>query len=202
MWPNATFVRVANEIHVTALYDYERCASRIVRRFIRTGSPGDTSCAASTPTINVVEAFPQSVHASPAARSAGLRDRSRPLDRRIAWAAAQTVADAFNRWWNELYGGVGVGLRGGSYRIRGAYYSLTEPLMITFHETRFVTDVVVSGIVVWHRRAARAIGRLWVDAPETSGWLRIVFDTDRRGDLTRIRGRLEGRRATLVTDRA
>ena len=111
-WPNATLVPVANEIHISALYDYERCASRIVRRFVRTFDAGDTSCASRTPRINVVESFPAEVADAPQARSAGPHDRSTARDRRVAWAAVETVADAFNRWWNELFGGTGVGLRG------------------------------------------------------------------------------------------
>jgi pimeloyl-ACP methyl ester carboxylesterase len=202
VWPNATFVAVANEIHVTALYDYERCASRIVRRFIRTGEPGDTSCASRTPEINVLEVFPERVADAPEARRAGPRDRSTASDRRIAWVTVETIADAFNRWWNELYGGTGVGLRGGSYRIRGPFYSFEQPLVIAFDGARFVGDVSVSGKVVWHRRAALAIGRLRVRAPGTSGDLRIVFATDRGGDTTSIQGRLDGRRIVLETARA
>jgi pimeloyl-ACP methyl ester carboxylesterase len=201
-WPNSTFVPVANEIHVAALYDYERCASRIVRRFVRTHDAGDTSCASRTPEINVVEVFPLTVDDAPPARPAGSGDASTPLDRRVAWAAVQTVADAFNRWWNELYGGTGVGLRGGSYEIRGPFYRWERPLVITFDAARFVSDVEVSGTVVWRRRAAFANGRLRVDAPGASGRLRIAFDTDRSGDVTSITGMLGGREVVLQTARA
>jgi hypothetical protein len=41
-----------------------------------------------------------------------------------------------------------------------------------------------------------------VEAPGTSGSLRIVFDTDRAGDTTSVRGRLDGRRIVLETARA
>jgi pimeloyl-ACP methyl ester carboxylesterase len=201
-WPNATFVLVANEIHVTALYDYERCASRIVRRFVRSQDAGDTSCASQTPEINVLESFPERVTDAPQARPAGPGDESTAGDRQVAWVAVETVADAFNRWWNELYGGTGVGLRGGSYEIRGRWLSFAAPLVITFLETRFVADVAVSGKVVWHRRAAVAIGRLRVQPPNATGTLRIVFDTDRASDVTLVGGRLGGRRIALETARA
>ena len=201
-WPDATFVRLANEIHVTALYDYERCASRIVRRFVRTHDPGDTSCADRTPEINVVESFPARVADAPAAHRAGTEDESVALDRRVAWVATQTVADAFTRWWNELYGGIGVGLRGGSYRIDGPFTSFEQPLVITFDRTRFVEDVAVSGRVVWHRAGAVAIARLHVDAPGVRGSLRLVFETDRSSDVTTITGALDGREISLTTARA
>ena len=32
-FPNATFVEVPNTAHVSALYDFQHCASHIVRRF-------------------------------------------------------------------------------------------------------------------------------------------------------------------------
>ncbi|MGZ8593252.1 MAG: alpha/beta hydrolase [Actinomycetota bacterium] len=201
-WPDATFVPVANEIHVSALYDYERCASRIVRRFVRTLDAGDTSCASQTPPINVVESFPARVADAPQARRAGPADGSTAGDRRVAWVVVETIADAFNRWWNELFGGTGVGLHGGSYRMRGPFYSSELPLVLTFHETRFVADVAVSGKVVWRRGAAVAVGRVRVEAPGVSGTLRVVFDTDRASDVTIIRGRLDGRRIELRATRA
>ncbi len=201
-WPNATFVPVANEIHISALYDYERCASLIVRRFVRTHDAGDTSCAAQTPTINVVESFPEQVADAPQARRAGTPDASTASDRRVAWVVVETVADAFNRWWNELYGGTGVGLRGGTYGFRGPFLSFEQPLVVTFRGTRFADDVAVWGKVIWRRRAAFASGTLRVEAPSATGSLHVSFDTDRASDVTTIRGRLDGRRIVLEATRA
>ena len=45
LFPNATNVMVENAVHVTALADFDRCATGIVRRFLRTLAAGDTSCA-------------------------------------------------------------------------------------------------------------------------------------------------------------
>ena len=201
-WPNATFVPVANEIHIAALYDYERCASRVVRRFVRAHDAGDTSCALETPTINVVESFPAKVADAPKARPAGVADASAALDRRIAWVAVETVADACNRWWNVLYGGTGVGLRGGTYTLRGPFLSFERPLVVTFAETRFVDDVAIWGKVIWRRRAAFASGTLRIEGPGVAGTLHVAFDTDRSGDVTLVRGDLGGRRIVLETDRA
>ncbi|MGH2634637.1 MAG: alpha/beta hydrolase [Actinomycetota bacterium] len=197
-WPNSVFVPVVNEIHVTALYDYERCASRIVLRFVRTGEAGDTSCADETPEVHVVEAFPETVADAPQASPAGDSDRSTPTDRRVAWTAAETVGDALSRWWNVLYGGTGVGLRGGTYRMRGPYLSFSPPLTIALNRTRLVSEVAVSGRVVWRRREAVVIASLRVQAPGATGTLRVAFGTDRRGDETTIRGRLGGRPVSLT----
>jgi hypothetical protein len=49
-FPGATLVEVPNTGHVSALYDYQHCASHIVRRFLRTLAAGSTACAAAMPT--------------------------------------------------------------------------------------------------------------------------------------------------------
>ncbi len=199
-WPEATLVPVANEIHVSALYDYEGCASSIVLHFVQTLEVGDTSCASQTPEINVVPGFPDRLAHAPQAHPSGGADRSTPMDRRAAWATVQTVADAFNRWWNVVYGGRATGLRGGSYAIHGPYLSY-RPLEITFHATRFVSDLAVSGTVTWDRRAAVAAGALHVDGA-VSGSIRIRFGTDRFGHATSVRGVLDGKKIVLQTPRA
>ena len=114
LFPNATNVTVATQVHVTALADFDRCATGIVRRFLRTLAPGDTSCAAGAPSCTWCGG---SRAAPPAPGTAVPRagDRSRPLDRRAAWVAAQAVADAISRWW-LMYGRDGHGLRGGALR--------------------------------------------------------------------------------------
>ncbi len=71
--PTPPSCEVANEIHITALYDVEGCASRIVRRFIRTLDAGDTSCARRTPQIHVVDTFPGSRRGSRSHSRAGRR---------------------------------------------------------------------------------------------------------------------------------
>ena len=53
-FPASTFVEVANSVHVTALADWDLCASRIYARFVRNLTPGDTSCAGEVGEWNVV----------------------------------------------------------------------------------------------------------------------------------------------------
>ncbi len=152
-WPNATLVPVANEIHISALYDYERCASRIVRRFVSDVRRRGHVVRVADPEDQRRRVVPRRGRRRAAGPKRGTERPVDRTDRRVAWAAVETVADAFNRWWNELFGGTGVGLRGGSYEMRGPFYRWDRPLVLTFDETRFVADVAVSGTVVWHRRA-------------------------------------------------
>jgi hypothetical protein len=122
----------------------------------------------------------------------------------VAGGPAQSapVTTPFNRWWNELVGGTGAGLRGSSFTIRGPIYSFERPLVIPFDGARSVQDVAVSGTVVWRRRAAVAVGRLHVEAPGSSGTVLIHFGTDHRRDVTPIFGEPGSRRVEFVTDRA
>ncbi len=113
LFPNSTLVTVRNNGHVTALADYNDCASGIVRRFLETLAPGDVSCAGRTAEVHVVPDFPRTVAAAPPAEPAGADagDRSTAKDRRAAWSAGWAVGDALARWW-LMFGSKGHGLRG------------------------------------------------------------------------------------------
>jgi pimeloyl-ACP methyl ester carboxylesterase len=184
-WPDATLVETENEIHVSALYDFEECASTIVRGFIRTLGTGDTSCAARTPRIHVVQRFPSRLSGAPEAASAA-GDGSSAQDRRAAWVVAETVGDALTRWWNVTYAG-GAGLRGGTFDVRGAYLS-RRPLVVTFHSVRFVEDEAMSGRVVWDRRRGSVRGTLTVDGASGSGRLHLSASTRGPSEPAHLRG--------------
>ena len=65
-FPNATLVEVPNTAHVSALYDFQHCASHIVRRFLSTLATGSTACVAAMPPVNLT-AFPRTLAAAPEA---------------------------------------------------------------------------------------------------------------------------------------
>ena len=114
-FPSSTYVETRNTIHVSALGDRDGCAAPIVRRFIRTLSAGDTSCAGRIAEVRTVERFPRrSAGATPADPRPG--DRSTVADRRVAAVAAATVADAIQRWLLN-YDGSSRGLRGGRWTL-------------------------------------------------------------------------------------
>lgn len=157
--------------HVTALADYNDCASGIVRRFLRTLAPGDVSCAARTAEIHVVPEFP---------RRAGQ-----------AWAAAWAAGDALARWW-LMYGADGHGLRGGTFEAEGDYLS-HEPIRLRLRGVRFVEGVPVSGTVVWDRRVRTVRARLRV--PKGNLW--IGWSTRATRARASVRGTLRGRAVRL-----
>jgi len=134
-FPNSTFVSVANMTHVSALGDYNRCASRIVLHFVTAKSAGDTSCASQYAPNRLVDRFAE--HGS----DLGIAN----LRLRTATAAADTVADVIARWW-EMSGSAGVGLRGGRFTVYG--YSKVR---FTLRKVRWVDDISVSGAIGWDR---------------------------------------------------
>lgn len=192
-FPNTTLVEIRNELHVSALYDFQGCAQRIARRFLRRLDAGDTTCADRIPPIATVKRFPTRLALAPEGAVAGARDGSTVDGRRAAWVATQTVADAFTRWYNVTYAG-GPGLRGGAFGVAGPYLG-RAPLTLTFREARFVDDVAVSGTAVWDRQAGAVRAHL-VLAGAATGRIFLAFPT-RRVAPVRITGVLDGRRVDL-----
>jgi hypothetical protein len=134
---------VANSFHVVAVDDVSGCGQEIVRRFVETLDPGDTSCAARVAPVRLVPKFvTHAKDAIPAAAEDGNAMNAR--DRALASAAVQTAADVLARWYVN-YGGKGLGLRGGSWRFE-------QPLHVaryTLKNVRWADDLPVSGGIVW-----------------------------------------------------
>jgi len=197
-WPRSTLVEVPNTAHVTALDDFQNCAAVIARRFLRTLGAGDTSCVRRMPADYVVPEFPERLAGAPEASPAGSGDRSTPAGRRLAWVAGSTVGDALARWYSVLYAPHGVGLRGGGFVARGAYFSWGR-LLLTFHADRFVADVATSGRAIWRRSASWVRGTLTVTGPNgLTGNLEISFPTNVDGGLATMQGVVGGRRVDLT----
>jgi pimeloyl-ACP methyl ester carboxylesterase len=191
-FPNATLVEVPNTAHVSALYDFQHCASHIVRTFLRRLVTGSTACAAAMPPVNVA-GFPRTLAAAPEADGGRVRLHAR----RAGWVATQTIGDALARWYNLMFTTRGHGLRGGSYTITGGYLS-HSPLSIRFDGTRLTSDMAVSGRAVWDRRARRVHARLRLTGA-ASGVLVISFPTDAAGAIASISGRVGNRTVHLQT---
>jgi pimeloyl-ACP methyl ester carboxylesterase len=189
-FPNATVVDIANGTHVMSISDMRGCASVIVRRFVRTGAAGDTSCATSAYRFKLVERFARmasELEPVPAARSLTLRDR-----RAIA-AAASTVLDLIPRWLT-MAGYEGVGLRGGTFTTTG-----WEVASFQLDRLRWVRDVEVSGRVVWDRRTGAIRATLSLSGRATdAGGLTLRWNELDRDGLARATGELGGRRVGVT----
>ena len=176
-FPNSTYVEVANMVHVAALSDFNRCASRIVRRFVRTLDTGDTSCASKYNEMRLVDRF---VHSSKGLEWGTER-------RKTARIAAATLGDVIARWFG-MYTYSGTGLRGGDF-------TTTDGPMVRWrlNRVRWVRDVMVSGTASWDRKTGRIRANLTVDGKGTvPGELRLRWNDRQRQAEAVAAGRLGG----------
>ena len=174
-FPNSTYVEVANMVHVAALSDFNRCASRIVRRFVRTLDASDTSCASEYNEMRLVDRF---VHSSKGLEWGTER-------RRTARVAAATLGDVIARWFG-MYTYSGTGLRGGTF-------TTTDGPRVRWRlkRVRWVRDVMVSGTASWDRRTGRIRANLTVDGKgAVPGELRLRWNDRRRHAEAVATGRL------------
>ena len=142
-FPNSTFVETANSVHISALIDFDQCASVLVRRFVRDREAGDTSCAARYHENRLVGHF--------ARKAVGTGWHGAHL--RTARVAAATAADVLARWLS-MYTTQGVGLRGGTFTVHGGSFWRAHPVVVwKLDKVRWVRDVAVSGTMRWHRRS-------------------------------------------------
>lgn len=188
-FPNATYVETANMTHVSAVSDYGQCASLIVRHFVRTTRPGDTSCASQYHENRLVGRF--------ARVSDDLGWAGGP--RRSARIANATLADVLARWW-QSYAHHGVGLQGGRFGWNAKASTPGRPVIRwRLDDVRWVRDVAVSGKMTWHRRGGQVVARVRVAGPgATDGaWVLRWNDLDRHAQAT-ARGMIDGRRVTVT----
>jgi pimeloyl-ACP methyl ester carboxylesterase len=196
-FPNSTLVPVPNTGHVTALVDWMGCMEGIVRRFVATRRVSGTECAAQTPALHLVAAFPRTSADAPEAADPAAGDESTRTDRRAAWCAAQAVSDAIARY-PLTPGTKGVGLRGGHFTVLRGLYLTSRPVTLRLRGVRFCRDVAVSGKVVWHRASGRvraAISYRTVHARLT--WSLATLDRARLSGHATVSG--QGPRALRLT---
>ncbi|HTT97886.1 MAG TPA: alpha/beta fold hydrolase [Rhizomicrobium sp.] len=145
-FPHGKQLIVANSFHVVAVDDVDGCGQRIVRHFVETLDPGDTSCVEKVAPVRLVPKFVlRATDAVPAAVADG--NEADVRDRALASSALQTAADVLARWYIN-YGGRGLGLRGGSW-------SFDQPDRIaryTLKKVCWATDLPVSGSIAWDQR--------------------------------------------------
>ncbi len=177
-FPDARHVVIANSVHVTAVGDRDNCAERILRSFVAAPKgqlpPALVGCAGRVAPVRALGRFPLALDpGAPAAR--------------VVRAAALTVADLQDRWWNN-YSGHGVGLRGGTWRYAG-------DVVVRFQlkGLRLVRGVAVSGSAVWDRDARTMSVSL--DVPR--GHLTGTWDTSTPGATAVLSGRLDGHRVRV-----
>jgi pimeloyl-ACP methyl ester carboxylesterase len=182
-FPESTYIELANMTHVAALIDFDQCASRIVLRFVRTRSAGDTSCARRYHENRLVPTF---VRHADALGYAGPR-------RRTTRVAAATAADVMARWLT-MSGKHGVGLQGGRFSTVGGAFTSDRPVVRwQLSGVRWVRDVAVTGAMTWNRRSGMVRAQVTATgAGAVDGRLRLRWDDGRRHAGAVATGRLGG----------
>jgi pimeloyl-ACP methyl ester carboxylesterase len=189
LFPAAQHIVFENSFHVTALADPYHCASSVVRNFVETLSPGDTSCASATPEVRLVPQFAlASTALAPATALAG--NQGTAADLQAAAAAAYTAGDALARFWVN-YDKSGVGLRGGTFTYR--YAGTTIEFQLS--SMRWTQDVSVSGSVSWNVTATGAVqADLTVTGPgSSSGQLTVTYQNWTPLSMATLTGTFGGR---------
>ena len=179
-FPNARHVVVRNSFHVTAIGDRDNCAERILRAFVRSPGSEQAGCARDVEPVRALGIVPRTLADI---RGAGIR--------RAGPAAALTVEDAVDRWWNN-YSGSGVGLRGGTFSYTG-----NDVVKLRLKRYRLLQGVAVSGLATWDRDRRRMGVELTLDGA-LHGRLRGGWDTRAVGALARLRGVVDGRQVHLT----
>jgi pimeloyl-ACP methyl ester carboxylesterase len=186
-FPRSRQILVANSFHVTADGDTDHCAVRILRRFVRTPAHWPRhGCASKVPPVRAMGVFPRHLRDVTAGRGRGTL-----IERRIAPAAAATVSDLLDGWWNN-YSGHDVGLRGGQWSYTG-----DRTTVFHLHGVRLTSDLAVSGTATWRRYANRLSVHLRVRAPGHTGRLHGGWATRQLGARVTLRGILDGHRVAV-----
>ncbi len=199
-WPGAHQVVVANSFHVTAVGDTDTCAVRILRAFVAaptaTSIARSRSCAAGVPAVRATSTFRARNADAPPARALAGSTTSRV---RLATVrtTAETIADLLDRWYQTAEVD-GVGLRGGRWVSSG-----DGLVVFTLNRVRLVSDLAVSGVVVWDRYSHRmsfsvtTLGTTSHGTPvrgsAATGRLAGTWDTRATGALATVSGSLGGR---------
>jgi len=146
LFPQSTVISAETVGHQTIYGIYADCASALMSEFIETTQVPDTSCLSTTATAwSAVGRFPRLARdARPAAVDPSGHNGIGPAELRVVTVAVATATDAEQRLL--LSGGVGVGLRGGSF---SADLSNLPTVITTLTNCAFATDVIVNGTVTW-----------------------------------------------------
>jgi pimeloyl-ACP methyl ester carboxylesterase len=198
-FPSSTYVEVANAGHVTAIYDADRCASAITRRFIATLDAGDTSCAVRTPEHRAVHRFVEYASDAPQASVAGAQDESTARDRRAAYVTMESVADVIDRWY-AIPGYTGRGLYGGRFSMysTGGYPFTNRVWSLQLGHLRWTRDIQVTGTGTMRRGRGPAQMELTIRGAGTAkGSLTMSWTTRVPMETASITGTIGGRTIDL-----
>jgi hypothetical protein len=192
-FPRGRQLVIANSFHVNALpRARSACAAELVRRFLKSGDPGDTHCTSDVPPVHLVAHFARTMgELAPAQAETGNDVDTQGLQ--VASSVLQALADALVRA-DESTSGSAVGLRGGTVRV----IQHGDMRRVSLYDVRWTEDVAVSGSFdLPPGRNPRILAQLKVAGRDgLQGDVRVTWPTVDVGSRARLTGRLNG--ATLA----
>jgi hypothetical protein len=171
-----------------------------VRRFVSSVTTGDTSCLGRISEHRLVQRFAERAADAPQATVASGADRSTAADRRAAWIAVETLADVVDRWY-AIPGFTGSGLYGGKFTMTStAGLPFTSRVWsLKLNQTKWTTDVEVTGTATMPRGAGTAVASLSVGGPATAkGELTVTWATRAQQAQAHVTGTIGGRAIDLT----
>ena len=117
-----------------------------------------------------------------------------------AWVAVETLADVVDRWY-AIPGYTGSGLYGGKFTMTTtAGLPFTSRVWsLKLNQTKWTTDVEVTGTATMPRAAGQATASLTIGGPGTAkGDLTVTWSTRVQGAQARISGTIGGRALDLT----
>jgi hypothetical protein len=188
-FPRGRQLVLLNSLHVNALpRARSECGVALVRRFLETLDPGDTSCTQTVPEIRLVPQFARRVHEVEPASVTGANAASVEQLRAVR-AALLTLGDAMVRA-PEVSPGAGVGLRAGSFSAR----ETEATYRLTLRELRWTNDLAVSGTAEFPAYQGAAQAHLVLHgAKDLSGTLDVQWLEGVPRARAKVNGNLGGR---------
>jgi len=151
LFPQSTFVRVAEAGHVT--FGWSSCAANLESQFFETLQVGDTRCTETPETVwPALGRFPLiAAHARPAEVDTSGANEIGAHERKVVTVAVATAIDAVKRSTLGAIGagaasGSGVGLRAGTFE---STVDANGNETTSLKNCSFATDVIVNGTVTW-----------------------------------------------------
>ena len=195
VFPNNRLIDIGSSPHVTIFGFNSECAVGLVQRFFLTGAAGDASCADRAPfELPGVGRFARTSERLRPALPASAEDESTRADRRLAAAAAATVADAFRRVFIAGPTDHGVGLRGGLVASADDGTGVSVDLGLA----RFVEDVGVTGAGRYNFETSTIDANVTIVVAGSSGQVKVSGVWFGPGATKlRVDGHISGRRVIV-----
>jgi hypothetical protein len=199
LFPQSTFVKVAEAGHITVLWS--QCAANLESSFVETLQVGDTACTKTPETVSpAVGRFPLiAEEAKPAEIDPSGNNQIGEHERKVVTVAVATAIDALKR--TTIGSGSGVCLRAGTFQ---SSVDANGNETATLTNCGFASDVTINGSMVWGLDLS-FVADLTVSGSGTAGGTLHVegsFEAPGPVDSFKVSGMFGGRTVAVLVPEA